>query len=262
MKTFLGVVIAACVIAVPVLVLAFAPAPDAGGKSIDFKPYNGYAESRESGLRGSDSFLALTTWAEFTHCFDPVVTPRGAPDPVARSSFDNRLFVAVIKRDNVLWDFKMEKVTANGDTLSVYYRTTPHKVVDPPRYATMKGETRKVADTMKFDPDRKYTAKQLETKKYVETPKETKKVEVTRKADTKKYETRKDETAKDEPRKYETRKYESGKYETRKEPASESGRPASSIFDSSLILSVPKDKYASVIFFENGRKVGSARIGN
>jgi len=39
-------------------------------------------------------------------------------------------------------------------------------------------------------------------------------------------------------------------------------RDASTGFDSSLIVSVPKDKYLTVVFIENGRKVGTARVGN
>jgi hypothetical protein len=262
-KTLLSAAVAACLVALPVLVLAFAPAPDAGGKPVEYKTYNGYAESRDSGLKGGDSFLALTARNEFARTFDPVVTPRGLPDPVARADFDSRLFVAVIKRGDVLWDYKVEKVTANGDTLTVYYRATAHKAVEAPR-GEMKMETRKEAfataraETRKAPADTKKAELPAETRK--EVAKETKKEE--RPKETAKESPK--ETAAERPRgtAKELPKATAKWADTKKEYGTARERPSSTTFDSPLILSVPKDKYASVIFIENGRKAGSARVGN
>src|SRR5690348_7228834 len=121
-RLFVAVLIVA--VAVPLAVLAFAPAPDADAKSLDYKTYNGYAEARDSGLKGEASFLTFTDRAALLKTFSPVLTPRGKPDVVPADAFDKQLFVAVIKRDRVLWDYKVEKVTANGDTLTVSYRTS------------------------------------------------------------------------------------------------------------------------------------------
>src|SRR5438128_2108057 len=63
----------------PVLVLAFAPAPDADSRSVEYKTWNGYAESRESGLKGEISVLAFTDRTAFQRTFDPVLTGRGLP---------------------------------------------------------------------------------------------------------------------------------------------------------------------------------------
>jgi len=121
MKTLLWVAVAALVVAAPVLVLAFAPAPDAGSRSVEYKTYNGYAESRDSGLKGDASFLAIPSRTEFTRVLTPVLTPRGTPDPVPKDAFDTQFFAAVIKRSDVLWDYKVEKVTADDGTLYVRY---------------------------------------------------------------------------------------------------------------------------------------------
>jgi hypothetical protein len=199
MKHLVVAAVLAALVAAPMVVFALAPAPDAGSRAIAHKTYNGYAESRDSGLKGDASFLAITSQSEFSRFFDPVLTPRGAPDPVGRGDFDTRLFVAVIKRSDVLWDYKVEKVSANGDTLTVHYT------------ATARGGTKKPADTGQ------------------ERPRDTR-----------------------------------GPAATPKPRDSAAERPAgpSASFDSPLILSVPKDRYLTVVLVENGRKAGTARVGD
>ena len=222
--------VAAALVAAPVLVLAFAPAPDAGSHPVEYKACNGYAESRDSALKGDASFLALTSKTEFSRIFAPVITPRGAPDPVGKDAFDTRLFVGVIKRGDVLWDYKVEKVTANGDTLTVSYQATPHKGGPSPR-----GETRRAGyrDT-----------------KVVRAATTEKAAAATEKADAPKTTARAVHST-EAVRSSEKKPRDTGR----------SDGPAAT-FDSPLILSVPKDKYLTVIFVENGRKAGTARIGN
>lgn len=247
MKAILFLAAASAVIAVPVLVLAFAPAPDAGSHPVEHKTYNGYAEARDAGLKGDASFLAVTSMAEFSRLFTPVLTPRGAPDPVAKGDFDTRLFVAVIKRGDVLWDYKVEKVTANGDTLTVQYAASSHK-----GGAIRRGETRKlgrvVLTTGKATTERLRATRKVDTKPVRGE---------TKKADAPKTTARAARTTEAAVRT--TRK----RYSTEKSyPATERVREGSASFDSALILSVPKGKYLTVVFIENGRKVGSARVGN
>jgi hypothetical protein len=245
-KQYLFLAAAAAIIAVPVLVLAFAPAPDAGSRPVEYKACNGYAESRDSALKGDASFLAVTSMAEFSRLFAPVLTPRGAPDPVAKDAFDTRLFVAVIKRGDALWDYKVEKVTANGDTLTVRYTATPRKggavthgetMRKPVGISTSKGETIRVRATEKADP----RPARGETRK-ADAPKATARA------------TRTTEVA--------VRATVKGYGTGKASKATERVRDASATFDSPLILSVPKDKYLTVVFVENGHKVGSARVGN
>jgi hypothetical protein len=226
--------VAVVVVAAPVLVLAFAPAPDAGSHPVEFKLCNGYAESRDAGLKGDFSFLALTSKTEFSRLFAPVITPRGAPDPVAKDAFDRRLFVAVIKRADVLWDYKVEKVTANGDTLTVQYSATPRKggaasgVLSTGKGTTEKARTteKAAAATAKADPPKATARGALST--------EAAPVRATEKKG----------------------------YTAKAESTTQRVRDGSASFDSPLILSVPKDKYLTVVFIENGHKVGTARVGN
>jgi hypothetical protein len=235
MKKALVAAAAVAVVAAPVLVLAFAPAPDAGSHPVEHKLCNGYAESRDTGLKGDFSFLALTSKTEFSRIFAPVLTPRGAPDPVAKDAFDTRLFVAVIKRGDVLWDYKVEKVTANGDTLTVNYAATPRKG------GAAQGKATKRA------PDSTSTSKGV-----------TEKARATEKADAPKATARAAPSTEAAP----VRATEKKPYTSKAEPTTQRVRDGSASFDSPLILSVPKDKYLTVVFIENGKKVGTARVGN
>ncbi len=255
MKKLLLAAVAAALVAAPVLVLAFAPAPDAGSHSIEYKVCNGYAESRDSALKGDASFLALTSKTEFSRIFGPVLTPRGAPDAVAKDAFDTRLFVAVIKRGDVIWDYKIEKVTANGDTLTVYYNTTTHKAGPVAR-----GETRrvKVGDTELSEV--RATARKSDTGRAATTEKVAAATEKAAPRPARKDTVKDDDSPKTTGRAVRTTEKPNG---TEKAYSiTERTGSGSASFDSPLIVSVPKDKYLTVIFIENGRKVGTARVGN
>lgn len=259
MKKLLPGALAAVLISAPVLVLAFAPAPDAGRKPVEHKTWNGYAESRDSGLKGDASFLALTAKSEFSRVFDPVLTPRGRPDVIPADAFDKQLFVAVIKRGDVLWDYKVEKVTANGDTLTVHYRATPHKGGDFPRGETAKAfGTAPIRTTVKGDSGG--TAKAVDTGRVITTaraPASTEKAITTARAATTERAPAAAAKAEAPPRETVRARLDTVKYAT-----TERAGGSSTVFDSPLILSVPKDKYASVVFVENGKKAGTVRVGN
>jgi hypothetical protein len=215
-----GVVLVA--VGTPLLVLAFAPAPDAGSRPVEYKSWKGYAESRDSGLKGDASYVALASKADFSRVFDPVLTPRGAPDAIPKDAFDTQLFVAVIKRDGAFWDYKVEKVTANGETLTVSYRATERKALG--------------------------TAKDGTTAPALAFPLATAKAEVPR------------ATLKAAPAPPTTERAPLG---TKKDDArTEAARGPRATVDSTLIVSVPKAKYLSVVFIENGKKVGTARLND
>jgi hypothetical protein len=253
MKKSLVVGVMALAAGMPLIVLAFAPAPDAGSRSVDYKSWKGYAEAREAGLKGDASFLALTSHADFTRIFAPVLTPRGAPDAIPKDAFDKQLFVAAIKRDGVFWDYKVEKVTANGDTLTVHYRSTRRDSSSE----AQRGETRKAEFVS--------TAKAVGTAKATATARP---VAETRKADpapprgiTAKASpapARGDTVKVGDSQKAPPRVGATLKADAVTAPTSGPG----SRVDSPLILSVARDRYLTVIFMENGKKVGTARVNN
>src|SRR5262249_42786766 len=84
--------------------------------------YDSYFESNKSGLKGDSSYLAFTD----QKAFDMVL---GATPPVMgqkreylpKDAFDKQMATVVIKRGKAITKYKVEKVTADGDTLYVQY---------------------------------------------------------------------------------------------------------------------------------------------
>jgi hypothetical protein len=99
----------------------------AKGEKVAFKTYTrAYFESNKSGLKDRPaSYLAFTE----QKAFDRVLRPRPPlmrekPTYLPRDVFASKLVVAVIKRGDRVWDYKVEKVTADGGTLYVQYRAS------------------------------------------------------------------------------------------------------------------------------------------
>jgi hypothetical protein len=254
MKSILAWLVITCVPLV--LIAAFAPAPDADAKKIEYTVHANYFEARESGLRGSASYLAFTERESFDRTFG-VGWVRGKPTQVLpRDLFETRFVAAVIKRGDTLWEYKVEKVTAEGDTVTVRYQATEGKAVV--------GATGRATD----DTPKGGTYRVIEKKREPDTVK-TPETTIRRAPDT-------------EPA---TRKAapETGRVER---PTTEAVRATGkaistgagwggtqrvigtgreedrAVFSSPLVISIPKGKYAAVVFVENGRKVGMARLEN
>jgi hypothetical protein len=96
-----------------------APAPD----KVDFQVYKSYFESNKSGLAGDASYLAFTDQGGFDRVLRPVPPLMGRkPDYMPRNVFESKLVAVVIKRGNQPYEYKVEKVTGTGDTLTVQYK--------------------------------------------------------------------------------------------------------------------------------------------
>jgi hypothetical protein len=234
MKSILAWLVITCV---PLaLIAAFAPAPDADAKKVEYTLHANYFENADSGLRGSASYLSFTERASFDRTFG-VGFVRGKPTQVLpRDVFETRFVAALVKRGDTLWEYKVEKVTAEGDTVTIRYQATEGKGV----VATTE---RAVLDTPKGG-----TYRVIETKRAPDTAKTPDTAPVTRKAAP---ETGRVERATTEARSVGTsRSIGTGR---------EEDRP---VFSSPLVISIPKGKYAAIVFVENGRKVGMARLEN
>ena len=110
-----------------VLCAAAAAGAKAKGEKVPFKVYTrAYFESNKSGLKDRPaSYLAFTEQKAFDRVLRPV-PPLGAKKPayLPRNVFASKLVVAVIKRGDRVWDYKVEKVTADGGTLYVQYKAS------------------------------------------------------------------------------------------------------------------------------------------
>jgi hypothetical protein len=106
------------------LPLQFAHAADkdeAKGDKIEYQVHNGYFESNKSGLKGDTSFLAFTNTASFDKVFGTAVVMGKKNNFLPKDAFDTKVVFATIKRGNKVWEYKVEKVTAEKDTVYIQY---------------------------------------------------------------------------------------------------------------------------------------------
>ena len=99
---------------------------EAKGAKVEFDVHTGHFEKNNSGLKGDASFLAFTDRPAFDKIFGVGATMK-KQNFVPRDAFDKKMVVAVIHRGKAIWTYKVEKVTADGDTLYVQYEATPGK---------------------------------------------------------------------------------------------------------------------------------------
>jgi hypothetical protein len=97
---------------------------EAKGKEVEYTAYPGYFEKNDSGLKGDASYLAISTPKLFDATFGIGFTMGKKPDVLPKDAFDSKVAAAVIKRGKAITEYKVEKVTADDDTLYVQYTTT------------------------------------------------------------------------------------------------------------------------------------------
>jgi hypothetical protein len=98
-------------------------ADEAKGKKVEYEVYTSYFEKNTSGLTGEASYVALTDQKAFDKVFGPAAT-MNKQTFLPKDAFEKKLVVAVIKRGNAVWTYKVDKVTADDDTLYVQYDAT------------------------------------------------------------------------------------------------------------------------------------------
>lgn len=92
------------------------------GDKVEAKVYTRpYFEKNNSGLMGDASYLAITGEKGFDAVFGVGFVMGKKPDLLPKDAFDKRLVLAVIKRGNVLYDYKDVSVTAADGVLYVKY---------------------------------------------------------------------------------------------------------------------------------------------
>lgn len=94
------------------------------GKKVDFETYTSYFESNKSGLTGDTSYLSFTNPAAFDMIFGKAVVMGQKSKFLGKDAFDSQIVVAAIKRGKVVWTYKVTSVTADNDTLYVYYEAS------------------------------------------------------------------------------------------------------------------------------------------
>ncbi len=112
----------------PLLILLALAAPlsaiTARMAKVDFDVHTGQFESNKSGLKGDASYLVFTDRAAFDAVFGAAFTMGKKPNVVPKEAFDKKMVVAVIKRGDVLFEYKVSQVTTDDGTLYVEYTAT------------------------------------------------------------------------------------------------------------------------------------------
>src|SRR6266851_8484518 len=104
-----------------------APADDKGepkGDKVEFTVHDGYFESNKSGLKGDASFLAFTDEDAFKKIFGVGVVMGKKRNFLPKDAFEKKMVVSTIKRGGKIFEYKVDKVTADGKTLYVVYTAT------------------------------------------------------------------------------------------------------------------------------------------
>jgi hypothetical protein len=94
---------------------------EAKGDKVAFDVHNGHFVKNTFKPAGDCAFLAITDQKGFDEVFG-VGRVLGKPQNfVPKEAFDKKMVVAVIKNGTAITEYKVEKVTADGDTLYVQY---------------------------------------------------------------------------------------------------------------------------------------------
>lgn len=114
------------------LCVVMAIADDAAkGKKVEFDVHTNHFQKNNAGLKGAASYLVFNDYAPFDKVFGVAVTmDKVKPNVVVKETFDKKMVIAVIKRGIAPIDYKVNKVTAEGDKLLVEY-TTKAEVAQP-----------------------------------------------------------------------------------------------------------------------------------
>ncbi len=102
---------------------SFAPQPKATQSGIGWRVYNSYFESNQSGLKGRNSYLAFTRQKTFDQIFGAAAVG-GNNSFLPDDAFQSGLVVAIIKRGNAFWNYKVEQIYLDKNTLRVRYTAT------------------------------------------------------------------------------------------------------------------------------------------
>lgn len=98
---------------------------EAKGDKVGYKVYNSYFVSNKADLKGESSYLTFTDQTGLDRVLRPAPPNIGQKRAyLPKDVFDSKMVVAVIKRGNKIWQYKVEKVTADSGTLYVQYTTT------------------------------------------------------------------------------------------------------------------------------------------
>lgn len=106
---------------------AASAADEAKGDKVDFGVYDAYFEKNDSGLKGDASYLIFMSKAAFDKVFALTPGKDEKKKTLSVDTFKAKTVVALVKRGDRTWTYKVEKVTVDGDTLYIQYEAEAGK---------------------------------------------------------------------------------------------------------------------------------------
>jgi hypothetical protein len=95
------------------------------GEKVEFTQHaNGYFEKNNAGLKGDLSTLAITDAKTFDSIFGIGRVMGPMPNFLPEDAFDKKMVVAVIKRGNAFYQYKVDSLTTSDDALYLKYTAT------------------------------------------------------------------------------------------------------------------------------------------
>jgi hypothetical protein len=94
---------------------------EAKGDKVEYDRHDGHFVKNNFEPKNNEAFLAIGDQKAFDAAFGVAAVGGKKFNWVPKDAFDKKLVVAVFKRGNAVTEFKVDKVTADGDTLYVQY---------------------------------------------------------------------------------------------------------------------------------------------
>ena len=91
---------------------------------LPFDTYSGYFVSNRFEPDAAESFLVITDQKQFDKVFGVAMVMGDKSHRLPKDAFKSNMVLAVVKRGNAVWEFKVEGVTVNDGVVRLRYMTT------------------------------------------------------------------------------------------------------------------------------------------
>jgi hypothetical protein len=94
---------------------------------LHFEIYSGYAVSNQFEPTAAESFVVITDQEHFDKVFSEATATGDKPHRLPKDAFKSNIILAAVKREKVVWEFKVEEVTEANGVVQLRYTTTKKK---------------------------------------------------------------------------------------------------------------------------------------
>jgi hypothetical protein len=97
---------------------------EAKGEKVEYTRHDEFVKNTYE-VKGDSAYVAVADRDNFDKIFGIGRVLGGKQNFVPKDAFEKKIVVAAIKKGNAITEYKVEKVTADGDTLYVQYTAEP-----------------------------------------------------------------------------------------------------------------------------------------